>query len=44
MESNIYILIAVTETENRLVVIRGWGWGMGGMDEGGQKTLTSNYR
>ena len=31
------------DTENRLVITRGEGWGAGEMHEGGQKVQTSSY-
>ena len=40
-ETNIHELI---DTENRLVVARGVGWGVGEMGEGGQKVQTSSYK
>ena len=32
------------DTKNRLVVVRGTGWGVGKMGEGGQKVQTSSCK
>lgn len=40
MESKQTNITKLTDTENRLVVARGWEWGVGEMGDGSQKVQT----